>query len=240
LASILEADHNQEIDFINKSRAKYHGWFQNHFVILDGGNIIIGVNGDNHEQIITEDIRNKKPPEIIAQHNTKISSLLVNEALKILWAGDYKNIFQYVLAPGNAWKVQAKYSGLDIGNVNCLSLFGNLLFAGGGQSKVCVINTADKKLLPNRIETAIKYIFSLQICVVSQLETYLTVTGFNPSYSDKKTDLFDISKFQEITHLKKVFSRPDFHMNSIRHKFNKNFVTKKLPIDDNNSSRLLK
>jgi hypothetical protein len=158
---------------------------------------------------------------------------LFNKALNILWAGDYNgNIFQYVLGPGNGWKVQAKYSGLGIGWVRCLSRFGNLLFAGGNDSQVCVINTADKEVLPIIIETAIEYIYFLQICVLTPSKTYLTVTGEFPSYSNNKTDLFDIRKFQQSSSVKKIFSNPEFHLKSIQHQFNNISPPKEMPFDN--------
>jgi hypothetical protein len=207
-------------------------------VILDGGNVFIGVNADNEKQIILEDIRNKKPPEIIVQHEHDVSSLLVNKALNILWAGDKNgNIFQYVLGPGNAWKVQAKYSALGIGEVRCLSRFGNLLFAGGNDFDVCVINTSDKEVLPMTLKTAIQYTYSLQVCAVSPSETYLTVTGADPSYSDPRTDLFDVSKFQQLSSVKKIFSEPELHLNSIHRQFNNNSKKKEefsIKCDDSN------
>jgi hypothetical protein len=146
---------------------------------------------------------------------------LANEALNILWAADLNgNIIQYVLGPADGWKVQAKYSDLGIGFTQCLLRFGNLLFAGGRESKLCVINTADKKVLPIQIETAIKDICSLQIHKVSPSEFYLTVTGGEPSYSENKTDLFNVSNFQQLTFAEKIFSKPELHFKSIDHQFN--------------------
>jgi hypothetical protein len=233
VVSILKADHKQKIDFLNKSRAKYWGWLQNQLVILEDGHIFIGVNADNKKQIITEDIRNDNSSEIIAQHENNVISLLANTALNIFWAADEDgNIFQYVLGPTNGWKVQAKYS--DLGTILCLSLFGNLLFAGGADSKVFIINIADKKVLPMEIKTAIQEIYSLKTCVISSSEIFLTVTGEGISYCDGKTDLFDISKLQEISFVKEIFSEPELHINSIYHQFHNNYTAKELSINNRN------
>jgi hypothetical protein len=191
-------------------------------VILDGGHIFIGVHSKNKTQIIIEDIRNNNPPEVVAEHRYSISSLLVNQALNTFWAGDHGgNVIQYVLEPVNSWKIQARYSRLRIGTVRCLSLFGNLLFAGADDYNITVINTADRTVLPQRINTSIERIYSLQICEVSPSETYLTVAGYNTFYSSNQTDLFDISNYQKVSFAKKIFSRPDSHINSIRHQSNK-------------------
>jgi hypothetical protein len=205
-------------------------------IILDDGNILIGVNAENKKQVITEDIRLNRFPEIIKTHEAYVFSLLANKGENIFWAGlSNGSILQYACGPANGWKIQVKYSGLQIESVYCLSLFGNLLFAGGNDYKVCIINTADKKVHPMIFNTAIKSIRSLQICVVSPSETYLTVTGRLPSYSDNKTDLYNVSEFQQITFAEKIFSKPEFHINSINYQFNYNSPTKELPIDDNNS-----
>jgi hypothetical protein len=204
-------------------------------VISDNGNIFIGVNPENKNEIIIEDIRNNHPPETIAQHENDILSLLVNEAQNILWVGDViGNIFQYMLGPRNAWKLQAKYSGFGFQEVYSLLLFGNLLFAGSSFHKVSIINTADKKVLSESIDTSIRNIDSLQICVVSLTKTYLTITGRNPAYYKNDTDLFNISKFQQMKFAKTIFSKAELHLNSIRHQFNNNSTSKELPIDKNN------
>jgi hypothetical protein len=200
-------------------------------MIMDNGHLIIGVNPGNQKQIIFEEIGNNRSLVITTELEHEVISLLANDALNTLWAGDYhSNVFQLVLRSSNAWKIQAKYSGLGIGSVQCLSLLGNLLFAGGNYSKVCVINTVDKKVLPMVFETAINRIFSLHICVVSAWTTYLSVTGEDPSYSENKTDLFDVSKFLKKSFAKKIFSNPKLHFYSIRRQFNNNPIIKELPI----------
>jgi hypothetical protein len=202
-------------------------------VILDDGNIFIGVNANNQKQIIIEDFRNNNSSELIAQLEYDVCSLLINEAQNILWAGDKSdNIFQYVLGPANGWKIQAKYLDLGIGEIRCLSRFGNLLFAGADNNKLSVINTADKKVFPTKILTSIYSIYSLHVCNVSPTKTYLTVTGHLPSYSDNKTDLLDISKFKETSIAKKIFSRPEFHINSIDQQFSNNSKIKELSINN--------
>jgi hypothetical protein len=96
---------------------------------------------------------------------------------------------------------------------------------------VCVINTADKKLLPQRIRTAIDSIFSPQIYKVFVSETYLTVAGTYSSYSGNKIDLFDISKFQQLAYAKEIFSKPELHINSINQQFNNNSKIKETNIN---------
>jgi hypothetical protein len=156
----------------------------------------------------------------------------MNASQNTLWAGSYGNIIEYGLGLREQWVQQAKYSDIRIKNFECLSLFGNLLFAGGF-CDVCIINTADKKVI-QVIETAIRSISSLQICPISSSETYLSVNGENPSYSDDKTDLFNISKFQKITFAKEIFSKPQLHLDSIYRQLNNN-SSKKSVLKYNNS-----
>jgi hypothetical protein len=207
----------------------YWGYNQNHLVILDNGHIFIGVNAKNKKQLIVEDIRNKNSPEIIAQYEYPIFSLLANEAQNILWVGNQKNIFQYTLGPNNGWKIQAKYSDLGIHWVQCLSRFGNLLFAGGNNG-ARVINTADKKVILNKIRISICTVHSIQICGVSPSETYLTAAGW--ICASVGSDIYDISKLQQLTFAQKIFSKPELHINSIRHQFNNNSTIKELSFDN--------
>jgi hypothetical protein len=217
---IQEADYEQNINFCNKSRGKYWGEYQNHFLILDDGNTYIGIKYGKIKQIITENITNNSPPDIVAEHEMNIFSLFINETQDLLWAGGFDSIFQYCRGPANSWKIQAKYSGLGIGYIHCFSRLGNLLFAGGSTYNVCVVNTADKQVFSKNIKTAIEYIYSIQICEVSASEIYLTVTGDYPSYSDNNTDIFNVGKFKEIAVAKKIFSKPQSHIYSIYNQFN--------------------
>jgi hypothetical protein len=112
----------------------------------------------------------------------------------------------------------------------CLAVWQSSL-CRGWDYKVCVVNTADKKVLPKQIETAIKTIDSLRICEISPSETYLTVTGRFPSYSENKTDVFDISKLQELSFAEKIFSKPELHIDSIHQQFKNTSPWKKQSVN---------
>jgi hypothetical protein len=180
-----------------------------------------------------ENITNNDPPTIIAKHESSIHSLLFDRDLNILWAGDFNGvIFQYCRGRRNGWRIQSKYLNLGIGWAQSLTRFGNLLFVGGNLSKIRVINIVDKEVLPEIIEVAIQYISSLKICEVSPFKTYLAAIGTGPCYLSDKTDIFDVSKFQEIQIIKKIFTNPEHHIKAIYNQSNKVALTQ-----SNNSGR---
>jgi hypothetical protein len=208
-------------------------------VILSNGNIFIGISAENRKQIIIEEIANADPPRMIAVHKDNVSALLADEAQNVLWAGDEGgNVFQYVRLSTNGWKIQAKYPDFGIGEILCLSRFGHLLFVGSLNCKVHIINTADKQVLPKTIETTIAHIHSLQICQISPSKTYLAVIGEKASFSKNTTDIFNISKFQQMTVAKKVFSKPESHIKSILTQFNENNFSEKKPSTKDKISKL--
>ena len=67
------------------------------------------------------------------------------------------------------------------------------VFFGGNESQIKVLDLSTSKLLPGRLETAIEYIYSIQVCVISHNQIYLAVFGTDTHYSDDKTDLFEVS-----------------------------------------------
>jgi len=66
-------------------------------------------------------------------------------------------------------------------------------FFGGNDSKIRVLDLSTCELLPGHLETSIKYIRSLQVCVKSNNQIYLAVSGCEPVYSKDKTYLFDLT-----------------------------------------------
>jgi hypothetical protein len=81
-------------------------------------------------------------------------------------------------------------------------------------------------VIPKVVRTGIKFINSIQICVISQSKTYLVVTGGPSAYYLNRTDIFDISKMQQMALAKEVFSKPELHINLISRQFNSNSTTK--------------
>jgi DNA repair exonuclease SbcCD ATPase subunit len=79
-----------------------------------------------------------------------------------------------------------------------------------------MINTLDQKVISEVIQTPVREIESLQICPLSTSHVFLTVTGYDKSYSSNKSDIFNVSKVCEKSVIERVFTNPSHHQNELR------------------------
>jgi hypothetical protein len=224
----LDAKHNDSIKFLYRSQGLY--WTQNpsQYVILKNAKTIIGVFCNNSSQIVTENITNYYPIKRVAEHNHRIESFLLNEDESILWAGDFaSNIVQYCIGPLNCWKKVITYSELGIRSIMSLACLGNLLFAGGNEGIICIINTADKVVVKH-IDTAIRYLTTFNFCFLSPSEIYLVCIGRSPDYSNGKTDIYDVSKLRKLSVITKLFKKSKNHLNILESQIKANFYNRNI------------
>jgi septal ring factor EnvC (AmiA/AmiB activator) len=100
---------------------------------------------------------------------------------------------------------------LGVGSVHSLCNIGNLVFVGGWNNfkNIRVINSVDQQIFDEVILPAVRNVQSLQICPVSKSQVYLTVSGEGKSYTEEKTDIFDISSIYEQSMMEKIFKKPN-------------------------------
>lgn len=84
------------------------------------------------------------------------------------------------------------YGDLKIGRIYSSFEYLGLVFFGGRDSRLRVLDLSKKKLIQGHLSTAIEYILSLQVCVVGKSRVYLVVVGKEPDYSSSKSDLYDL------------------------------------------------
>ena len=63
-----------------------------------------------------------------------------------------------------------------------------------GKSSIKVLDTFMGKICEGKVFTAISYISSIEVCEVRRSRVYLGVLGSFSDYSNKSSDLFDISE----------------------------------------------
>ena len=169
---------------------------ENNFVVLDDAENIIGVDEGNSSRLILE---NGSIVEFGEQNSYlhQILTLAYDKESRSLFSGDKKgHLVQYKVDTLNQTCDEVKNFGdLGIGVIISSSRFMEFVFFGGSTKKVRVLNLSTGELLPGHIETSIKEIYSLQVCVKSLEQIYLAVSGGFPDYSNDKTDLFDLSGF---------------------------------------------
>ena len=84
---------------------------------------------------------------------------------------------------------------MGVGLVYASDWSGNFAVIGGDKGMIILIDMETKQVITKGIKTAIKCLYSLKFCRISQNELHLAVGGYQKDYSNSKTDLFDVSNF---------------------------------------------
>ena len=155
---------------------------------------LIGGNGDI---LKSEDITRKEVKVIIDQKCSDISTMIFNRNLNSLLVGDNNGcLSQYGRNPSGDFKKQKHYGNVKMGKVFASDCLGDFAVVGGEKGIISLIDMKRRKVIQNKIKTAIREVYSLQFCRISRNKIYLTVGGIGTrDYSDSKTDLFHVSHF---------------------------------------------
>ena len=216
LSDIFKVPSNSTVKPKFKSRGKYQSIFENNFLLLPDGKTFIGGKSDS---LKSEDITGKQGPMRIDKgnkiftmgFNPKINSVLVGFANK--W------VSQYGRDSSGVMKMLRNYKDVGVGDVFASDIAGDIAVVGGQHGKITFINMQTRTLLQKGIQTAIKQIWSLKFCRISETEMHLIVGGRGKDYSDSKTDLFDVSSLFQSTSKQIPLSpfdhNPDLHSQSM-------------------------
>lgn len=181
--------------------------YDDHFAVLSNERSIVGVQykyGSKNNIILKEDILNDNPdygPQVFAILNLhNVYTLLADEETGSLLAGDsIGNLVQYDLEDGYELKY---YIFLGIGSITSVKHLGKIgVF--GGQYNCTFIDLERRECLTQKsLRTAVEGIYSVElISLVNRFKenkVYLTVCGGKPDYSQKKTDIFDVTDVFEL------------------------------------------
>ena len=163
---------------------------------------IVGVSLTNCSTIIRQNIIDHSLPlTIYAANQGKVYTIAVDEPNNTLFAGGENNektgqVVQYDLGTGQSIKT---YFGVGIGSIESSTRAGNLLLFGGFESyKVAIIDSVNRRIVHESINTAIRNIFSMTIFTLfesnNQFQILLLCVGEIQMYSNGRTDLFDITE----------------------------------------------
>ena len=192
-------EHNQRanIEPINISSSIFGVEYENQFVVLEDSKHVIGVDPNDGRNLIFENVETQKAFKFRCSESTYylIVTLVYVEKTGSLYTGDRDGHLQkYKIDEANKTFQKVKnYGKIGIDLIYSSQRFLHLVFFGGNESQIKVLDLSTSKLLPGRLETAIEYIYSIQVCVISHNQIYLAVFGTDTHYSDDKTDLFEVS-----------------------------------------------
>ena len=192
-------NHNQEtsIEPINTSSNKFGVMYENQLVVLDDAKHVIGLDASDAGKIIIENIMNQKAYKIGWNDSSYyyISNLFYDEDTGSLYIGDrYNHLFKYkVEKTSNTCKRVKDYGDFGMGEISSSYRFKHFVFFGGNACKIRVLDLSTGEFLAGHLETLLRLVYSFQVCVKSQDEIYLAVSGQDPDYSEDKTDLFDLT-----------------------------------------------
>ena len=183
------------------TQLNYLSFGDSSFFVLSNQATIIAVSKADYKTIIKENITDHSEPVVTYTANTgRVYTLAADEANNMLFAGssnfDDGQVVQYDLANGQAIK---NYFNVGIDCVLSNFRMKNIWIWGGrGLSKFVVIDSMTRQLVGEPVTTAINNICSLKVCKVfknkQNQKVILIIVGKFSNYSNKRTDLFDITQ----------------------------------------------
>jgi hypothetical protein len=175
--------------------------------VLPDGKTIIGVDSSDLKRLTCEDITDKGSESWtqIPCKGENIYAIYYEEVLRNLFVGDSSGVIVHFKQNGGLdWNKVHNYGDLRIGSILSMGLVRGLLVFGGDKFKIRAINIVDKKILKGTLHTAIRSILSLQTCELEDNHVQLSVSGWDPNYSNLWTDIFRVKTENEM--LKKLSS----------------------------------
>lgn len=181
--------------------------YDDHFAVLSNERSIVGVQykyGSKNNIILKEDILNDNPdygPQVFAILNLhNVYTILADESTGSLLAGDsIGNLVQYDLEDGYELKY---YIFLGIGSITSVKHLGKIAVFGGQYNCTFIDMERRECLTQKSLRTAVEGIYSVELITLvnrfKENKVYLTVCGGKPDYSQKKTDIFDVTDVFEL------------------------------------------
>jgi hypothetical protein len=181
--------------------------YDDHFTVLSNERSIVGVEykyGGKNNVILKEDILNDNPhygPQVFAILNLhNVYTILADEKTGALLAGDsIGNLVQYDLEDGHELKY---YIFLGIGSITSVKLLGKVAVFGGQYNCTFIDLERRECITQKSLKTAVEGIYSVELITFvnrfNENKVYLTACGGKPDYTQKKTDIFDVTDVFEL------------------------------------------
>ena len=177
-------------------QATYSRHYENDFAILPDQQTFIGVWTQHRTTPLIENIANPFLPVKLVEHQSDIITVIPNGDHTELLVGDKSGrLAQYGMTDGHSMARLIKdYGNSGVHSVLSGARIGYLVAVGGSNYAVKMVDMRSRRVLEGRLTTAIKAVESVKFCAMSESKVLLSISGKNPSYSDQKTDIFDVSE----------------------------------------------
>ena len=187
------------------SKSSFNCYFENSFQVLQDQITIIGTKFDKLTSqwlLVQEHLsRDESEAHVIefGEYKNEITTILVMEEFGHFFAGcNDGNVIQYKINTlGTKPKAVKKYGNIGIGNLHSSVSVANLAVFGGDESQLAIISADKKQILGDKINCAIKKIYSFSVCQVRQrnkdLQVLLAISGKNSEYLEGQTDLLNVT-----------------------------------------------
>ena len=169
------------------------------FCVLSDQSTVVGVSYADRNIIIKHSITDLSQPMVTYSANMGgVCTLRVDERQNVFFAGGFNfdgKVVQYDLSTGQVVKA---FDHVRVGAIWSSIRVDNLwIFGGIGESKFAVIDSVSRQVLGEPVESAILRIFSMTIWKIqgenNHSQALLLTVGYDPNYSENKTDVFDIT-----------------------------------------------
>ena len=195
VTEIIGTDPDSTVSLRYKSKLEFCNLYESSFLVLPDGKTIIGSYWRNQMELIAEDITTNKVTHIGTLTN-RILTVLYDPKTLSLFAGDESgHLHQYKHqknGDSGSFLLVKNYGDIGLGGLESSELVGDLAVFGGTEKSLGVVDVRKKELVKGTFETAFKWIHSLQVCKVSKTRTLLSVGGYDPSYSNSLSDIFEV------------------------------------------------
>ena len=125
------------------------------------------------------------------------NTIFVDEDRDALVTGNENgHVIQYSLSTGRLIK---KYTSIGIGYVVYFARINNILFFGGWNSHVRVLNINTREIFNDPFKTSVLYTLSMDLCVIptpnktDKYKVLLTTSGQYCTYNDKQSDVLNVT-----------------------------------------------
>ena len=170
------------------------------FTVMKNQKSVLGIQKKTKRIVIKEDITSSSSQNslIFFKHKNIINSVLINEEMNILLAGDDNGVIvQYDLTTGKTLK---NYENIGINDIVASHCLGPVAVIGGWRSYKIRFVFLDKRIVHGEpFRTGIHYISSSQFCVLGAASTeskqvLLGLSGYNPDFREFHFDLYNVTQ----------------------------------------------